>query len=54
MRSNSKNDTLLFYKQKVDPRQVALLVSTFKKRVMINAGARPYISVKLDSSRWTR
>ena len=45
-----QNDTLLFYKQKVDPRQVALLVSTFKKRVMINAGARPYISVKLSGS----
>lgn len=42
-------DTLLLYQHNVDMQQVASLVNRFKNRVMVNAGAKPYISVKMES-----
>ena len=42
-----QGEALLFYQKKIDMKQVAALVSSLKKRVMVNAGAKPYISVKI-------
>ncbi len=42
-----QGEALLLYKDSMDMRQVNRLVSALKRRVMINAGAKPYISVKL-------
>lgn len=38
---------LLLYKKKIDMKQVAELVSAMKGRVLLSAGSRPYISVRL-------
>ena len=45
-----QGEVLLFYKSSIDMKQVSALVSRLKKRVMINAGAKPYISVKIEQS----
>ncbi|OUP10604.1 transcription-repair coupling factor [Anaeromassilibacillus sp. An200] len=42
-----QGEALLFYQKKIDMKQVSALVSSLKKRVMVNAGAKPYISVKI-------
>ena len=31
-------------------KRVSVLVSAMKKRVMVNAGARPYISVRIEGT----
>ncbi len=38
---------LLLYKKKIDMKQMAELVNAMKGRVLLSAGSRPYISVKL-------
>ena len=45
-----QGEVMLFYKSSIDIKQVSALVSRLKKRVMINAGAKPYISVKIEQS----
>ncbi len=45
-----KGDSILLYKDSFDMKQVAMLVSHLKRRVMVNAGAKPYISVKLSGT----
>lgn len=45
-----KGDAILLYKDSFDMKQVASLVSNLKRRVMVNAGAKPYISVKLSGT----
>ncbi|WP_099204002.1 transcription-repair coupling factor [Scatolibacter rhodanostii] len=40
---------LLLYKKKIDMKQMSDLVSTMKGRVLLSAGSRPYISIKLGS-----
>nr|WP_319489462.1 transcription-repair coupling factor [uncultured Caproiciproducens sp.] len=42
-----QNDVLLLYKTKIDMKQVGSLISSMRSRVMLNAGAKPYISVKI-------
>ena len=45
-----QGEAILFYQNKIDMKQVSHLVSGMKKRVMVNAGAKPYISVKLSGT----
>ena len=40
---------LLLYQRKLDMKFVSRLIGAFKKRVLVNAGAKPYISVKLQA-----
>lgn len=40
---------LLLYKKKIDMKQVSELVNTWKGRVLLSAGSRPYISIKLGN-----
>ena len=40
---------LLLYQRKLDMEFVSRLIGAFKKRVLVNAGAKPYISVKLQA-----
>ena len=40
---------LLLYQRKLDMEFVSRLIGVFKKRVLVNAGAKPYISVKLQA-----
>jgi len=42
-----QNDVLLLYKTQIDMKQVGALISSMRSRVMLNAGAKPYISVKI-------
>ena len=42
-----QNDVLLLYKNRIDMKQVGALISAMRSRVMLNAGAKPYISVKI-------
>ncbi|MGX8701250.1 transcription-repair coupling factor [Caproiciproducens sp.] len=42
-----QNDVLLLYKTNIDMKQVGSLISSMRSRVMLNAGAKPYISVKI-------
>ena len=43
-----QNDALLLFQRKIDMKQVAALVSGMKGRVMVGAGAKPYLSVRLS------
>ena len=45
-----QGEALLFYQNKIDMKRVSVLVSAMKKRVMVNAGARPYISVRIEGT----
>jgi len=40
-------DTLFLYKNEIDMKQVSELIGAMRSRVMVNAGAKPYISVKI-------
>lgn len=42
--------SLLLYKKNIDMKQISLLVNEMKGRVLLSAGSRPYISVKLANS----
>ena len=42
-----QGETLLLYQSKIGMRQVQALVSALKSRVMLSAGSKPYISVRL-------
>ncbi len=42
-----QNDVLLLYKKQIDMKQVSALISALRSRVMLNAGAKPYLSVKI-------
>lgn len=42
-----QNDSLLLYQRQVDMAQVGKLVKAMNGRVMVSAGSRPYLSVKL-------
>jgi len=42
-----QNETLLLYKSDINMKQVSSLIAAMGSRVMINAGAKPYISVKI-------
>lgn len=44
-----QNDVLLLYKTQIDMKQVGALISSMRSRVMLNAGAKPYISVKIQA-----
>lgn len=39
--------SLLIYPNRVDMRQIAALISSMKGRVMLSAGSKPYISIKM-------
>ena len=43
-----QNEYLLLFQRKIDMKQVGSLISVMKKRVLLNAGAKPYISVKIQ------
>ncbi len=43
-----QNDVLLLYKNQIDMKQIGALISAMRSRVMLNAGAKPYISVKIQ------
>ena len=45
-----QNDHLLLYKSKIDMAQMARLTGAMKGRVLLSAGSRPYISVKIPSA----
>lgn len=42
-----QGETLLLYKNEIDMKQVSTLIGALRGRVMLNAGAKPYISVKI-------
>ena len=42
-----QNSTLFLYKDPIDMKQVGALISAMRGRIMLNAGPKPYISVKL-------
>lgn len=42
-----QNGSLLLYQRRVDMAQVGRLVKAMNGRVMVSAGSRPYLSVKL-------
>ncbi len=42
-----QNDALLLYQREVDMAQVGRLVKAMNGQVMVSAGSRPYLSVKL-------
>ena len=42
-----QNDVLLLYKTTIDMKQVSALIASMRSRVMLNAGTKPYISVKI-------
>ena len=44
-----QSDVLLLYKNQIDMKQVSALIGSMRSRVMLNAGAKPYISVKIQS-----
>lgn len=44
-----QNAVLLMFRNEIDMKQVGLLTSAMRGRVMLNAGARPYVSVKINS-----
>lgn len=44
-----QSDCLLMYQHKVDMKRVAQLVGHFNKRLMVNAGAKPYISIRMEN-----
>lgn len=46
---SQREETLLFYAQKFDMQAVSRLVGALRGRVMVNAGQRPYLSVKLTA-----
>ncbi len=43
-----KGDSMLFYPAVFDMEKASLLVSSMRRRVMVSAGQKPYISVKTD------
>lgn len=43
-----QNDSLLIYKQKFDMESVARLIKAMQGRVMLSAGSKPYISIKVQ------
>lgn len=43
-----QNNALLIYKKEIDMKQVSNLVKYFKSRILLSAGSRPYISLKLE------
>ena len=45
-----QNNALLLFQKKINMQQIASLTSSMKGRVMVNAGAKPYISVKIDGN----
>lgn len=45
-----QNNALLLFQKRIDMKQIAALTSSMKGRVMVNAGAKPYISVKIDKN----
>ena len=42
-----QNSTLFLYKDQIDMKQVGALISAMRGRIMLNAGAKPYVSVKI-------
>lgn len=44
-----QNDKLLLFRDSFDMKRVAVLIASMHGRVMLNAGAKPYISVKIPS-----
>ncbi len=42
-----QNDMLLLFKNSIDMKQISELISAMRSRVMVNAGTKPYISVKI-------
>lgn len=45
---NQKRDSLLLYMDNIDMELIGFLVSNLKSRIMVNAGNKPYISVKIN------
>ena len=46
-----QSDKLLLYRDSFDMKRIAALISAMRGRVMVNAGSRPYISVKIPSGK---
>ena len=44
---NDKNGAITLYPRKLDMERISRLVSTLKGRVMVSAGAKPYITVRM-------
>ena len=44
-----QDDKLLLYRDSFDMKRIAALISAMRGRVMVNAGSRPYVSVKIPS-----
>jgi transcription-repair coupling factor (superfamily II helicase) len=44
-----QGDKLLLYRDSFDMKRIAALISAMRGRVMVNAGSRPYISVKIPA-----
>ena len=44
-----RGDVLLFYPDRIDFQAVSALVARLRGRVMVNAGQKPYISVKIKA-----
>lgn len=44
-----KGSTMLLYPAQVDMKQVAALTAALRKRVMLSAGTKPYVSVKMPA-----
>ncbi len=44
-----QGEVLLLYKNEIDMKQIGALTSVMRGRVMLNAGTKPYISVKIAS-----
>lgn len=42
-----QNSTLFLYRDQINMKQVSALIAALRGRVMLNAGAKPYISVKI-------
>lgn len=45
-----QNNALLLFQKKIDMKQIAALTSSMRGRVMVSAGAKPYLSVKMDKN----
>ena len=43
-----QNDVLFLFKNQIDMKQIGALIAAMRSRVMVNAGTKPYISVKIQ------
>ncbi|MBQ4539388.1 MAG: transcription-repair coupling factor [Oscillospiraceae bacterium] len=48
---SQRNDQMLFFFERIDPMLAATVATTLKGRVLVNAGEKPYISVRMKNAR---